>query len=70
MERTPSGFANALEIFHQCSITAADADPTSGARNASFMIELVCFPVANTVVQSGRCKKVEVARCRSYQINP
>lgn len=37
MERTPSGFANALEIFHQCSITAADADPTRGARNASFI---------------------------------
>ena len=37
MERTPSGFANALEIFHQCSMTAADADPTRGARNASFM---------------------------------
>jgi hypothetical protein len=40
MERTPSGFANALEIFHQCSITAADADPTRGARNASFIAKL------------------------------
>jgi hypothetical protein len=36
--RTPSGFANALEIFHQCSMTAADADPTRGARNASLIV--------------------------------
>jgi len=54
MERTPSGFANALEMFHQCSMTAADADPTSGARNASFIAELVCLPVAIAVVRNDR----------------
>ena len=40
VELTPSGFANALELFHQCSMTAADADPTRGARNASFIVYL------------------------------
>jgi len=53
-ELTPSGFANALEIFHQCSMTAADAEPTRGARNASFIAELVCLPVAIAVVRSDR----------------
>lgn len=37
---TPSGLANALDIFHQCSMTAADADPTNGARNANLIADL------------------------------
>jgi len=42
---TPSGLANALDIFHQCSMTAADADPTNGARNANFIVDLTSISV-------------------------
>lgn len=34
---TPSGFASALDTFHQCSITAADAGPTKAARKSNFI---------------------------------